>query len=174
MVWNLFPFKGDVSLGKARSHRAPNLGCRGPESPRWFDVLPKNSARNVLHEWACCRHEAANHQLPTAVAFWILWIVSVEECSSLTQNLMQICCSTCSVILNAMARRYTGSLNGVHCPHCLVQRSYHCSHMCIPVHSPWLPGYINVARTVLVILTMAGLFSGQVSHTSNLTIIKYY
>ena len=29
-------------------------------------------------------------------AFWILQIVSVEECSSLTWNLMQICCSTSS------------------------------------------------------------------------------
>ena len=28
--------------------------------------------------------------------------------------------------------------------------------MLIPVHSPWLPGYINVAQTVLTILT--GLF----------------
>ena len=25
-------------------------------------------------------------------------------------------------------------------------------------HEPWLPGYINVTQTVLVILTMAGLF----------------
>ena len=30
--------------------------------------------------------------------------------------------------------------------------------MHIPVRSPWLPGYVNVAQTVLVILTMAGLF----------------
>ena len=30
--------------------------------------------------------------------------------------------------------------------------------MHIPVHSPWLPGYINVAQTFLIILTMAGLF----------------
>ena len=30
--------------------------------------------------------------------------------------------------------------------------------MRIPVHSPWLPGYIDVAQTVLVILTMGGLF----------------
>ena len=36
-------------------------------------------------------------------------------------------------------------------PHWRVQWSCHCSHMCIPVHSPWLPGFI-------VILTMAGLF----------------
>ena len=26
------------------------------------------------------------------------------------------------------------------------------------VHSPWLPGYINVAQTILVILIMAELF----------------
>ena len=30
--------------------------------------------------------------------------------------------------------------------------------MRIPVHFPWLPGYIDVAQTVLIILTMAGLF----------------
>ena len=30
--------------------------------------------------------------------------------------------------------------------------------MHIPVHSPWLPGYTDVVQTVLVILTMAGLF----------------
>ena len=29
--------------------------------------------------------------------------------------------------------------------------------MCIPVHSPWLPGYIDVTQTILT-LTMAGLF----------------
>ena len=33
-----------------------------------------------------------------------------------------------------------------------------CSHVQIPVHSPWLPGYMDVAQTVLNILTMAGLF----------------
>ena len=32
-------------LGKARSRRAPNLGCSGAESPGWFDVLPKNCRR---------------------------------------------------------------------------------------------------------------------------------
>ena len=102
--------------------------------------------------------KAANHQLPIALTFWIIQIVSVEECSSLTQNLMQICYSTCSVILNATATQYTCSLNGVYRPHWLVQWSHHCSRMCIPVHSPWLPGYINVSKTVRLIVTMAGLF----------------
>ena len=36
------------------------------------------------------------HQLPIAVAFWIIWIVAVEECSRLMENLVQIRCSTCS------------------------------------------------------------------------------
>ena len=75
----------------------------GPESPGWFDVLPKNSAWDVIHERARCHDEAANHQLPIAVASWIIQIVSTEEHSSLMQNIMQIHCSTHPVILNVMA-----------------------------------------------------------------------
>ena len=144
--------------GKARSCRAPNLSCRGAESPGWFDVSPKNSAWDVVHEQARCRDEAANHQLPIATAFWIIPIVYTEECSSLTQNLMRIHCCAHSVFLNVMATQYTCSLNSVYQPHWLVQRSCHCSGTHIPGHSPWLPGYTDVALTILVILTMAGLF----------------
>ena len=85
-------------------------------------------------------------------------IVSAEESSNLMQNLMQIRCSTPPVILNVKATQYTCSLNGVYHPHWLAQWSCHCSHMHIPVHSPWLPGYIGVLWTVLIILTVAGLF----------------
>ena len=84
-------------LGKARGRSEPNLSCRGAESPEWFDISPKNSARDMMHEHVRCCDEAANIQLPIAVAFWIIWIVSAEECSSFTQNLMQIHCSTCSL-----------------------------------------------------------------------------
>ena len=35
---------------------------------------------------------------------------------------------------------------------------YHCSCVHILVHTPWLPGYVDVAQTVLVILTMVWLF----------------
>ena len=58
------------------------------ESPGWSDILPRNSAWDVMHEQVHC-DEAANHQLPKAVAFRIIQIVSIQECSSLTQNLMQ-------------------------------------------------------------------------------------
>ena len=115
-------------LGKASSHRAPNLGCRAAESTGWFDVSPENSAGDIMHEWSCCPDKAANHHLPIAVAFWIIQMVSGEECSSLTQNLMLIHCSTGSVILNVMATQYTSSLNGVYHPYWLIQLSLHCSH----------------------------------------------
>ena len=66
--------------GKARSYRAPNLGCSGAESPGWFDVSPQNSARDVVHEQGCYHEKAANHQLPIAATFYIIQIVSTEEC----------------------------------------------------------------------------------------------
>ena len=72
--------------------------------------------------------------------------------------MMCICCFTCSVILNVTTTQYTWSLNGVYHPHWLAQWNHHCSLMHIAVHSPWLPGYINVAQTVLVILIMTGFF----------------
>ena len=115
------PFqKWFLVLGKAKSHRAPNPGCRRAELPGWFDILPKNSAWDVMHEQVHCCDEAANHRLPRAAAFWLIQIVSMEKCSSLIQNLMQIHCSTCSIILNAIVTQYTGSLNGIYLPHWLV------------------------------------------------------
>ena len=105
----------------------------------------------------CCR-EAANHQLPIPVASWIIWIASTEESSSLRQNVMQTRSSICSIILNDLVTQYTCSLNGISHPHWLLPWSHHCSHMCIPVHSPWRPAYIYVVQTSLVILTMAGHF----------------
>ena len=59
---------------------------------------------------------------------------------------------------NAVTTQYTCSLNSVYHPHWLVQWSRHCSHMCIPAHSPWLPCYIDIVHTIFIILTMAGLF----------------
>ena len=90
MMYNLFPFKGDFSFGKSQ---ALNLGCKGDELPGWLDISPKRSAGDVMQKWAPRCDEAANQQLLIAAAFWIIWIVSMEERSSLAQNLMQIRCS---------------------------------------------------------------------------------
>ena len=157
MVWNLFPFKGDFSFGKSQKLQGSRLGFRGAELPGWFDVSPKNSAWEFMHELTFCCDEAAHHQLPIAAVFWIIWIVSVKECRSIMQNLMQICCSTHSVVLNVTATQYTCSFIGVYHSHWLIQWSHHCSCMHIPVHCPWLPGCMDVTETVLV-LAMAALF----------------
>ena len=104
----------------------------------------------MIHEPTHCLDRAVSHQLPIAVAFWIIQIVSTEECLSLMQNLMQIHCSPCSVILNVMATQYTCSLNGIYCAHWLVQWRLHCSDTHIPVHYPWLSGYVDVAKTLIM------------------------
>ena len=111
MVWNLFPFKGDFSFGKSQKSQGAKSGPLGglSESLGWFDVSLKSSVWDMMHERLCC-DEAANHQVPIAVAFWIIQIVSVEEYSGLMQNLIQVHCSTRSVILNVRATQYTCSL----------------------------------------------------------------
>ena len=110
-----------------------------------------------MHKQEHCCDEAANTQLPIATAFRIIKIVSAEGCSNLTQNLMHIHCSTHSVILNEMATQYTCSLNHI----------YHSTDQCIKsslfmhVHSSPLSSaarYISVMQSILIMLTMAGLF----------------
>ena len=141
---------------EAAGHQIWSLAPRF-ESPGWFDVLPQNSALDVMHEQVPCCKEASSHQLPIATSFWMIWIVFREESPRLMQNWMQICCSTFLVILNAMATVHRLSQRHLP-PHWLVQWSRHCSRMHIPVHSRWLPGYISVMQTILVVLTMTGLF----------------
>ena len=141
-------------LGKDRSCRVPNLGYRGVESPEWSDVSQKKLCTRcdawacVLLWWSCQSPDdhgcgLVNH--PNGFH---------EKCSSLIQNLMQSRCSTHSVILNAMTTQYRCSLKCIYHPHWLVQWSHHCSCMYTPVHSPWLPSYINVSQTILIILTI--------------------
>ena len=110
--------------------------------------------KHLYHIFICAALTALSSK-----AFWIIWIVSVEECSSLTQNLMQIRCSTHSIILNAMTTQYTCSLNGTYLCHWLVQWGCHYSRICIPVpvHSPWLPGYIDVTQAVLLINVLSSI-----------------
>ena len=75
---------------------------------------------DMMHEQACCCHDAANHWLPIAAAFWIIQIVSADGCSSLMHNMMQIHYSTRSVILNVTITQYTCSHKDIYCPHWLV------------------------------------------------------
>ena len=123
--------------------------CRPSRTWITFNTLLTIFEAFVPHFYLCYNHCIVPESL------WIIWIVSVEECSSLTQNLIQICCSTLSVILNVTATQCTCSLNGLYHPPWPVQWSHHCSCTHIPVHSPWRPGDISVMQTIIV--TMAGL-----------------
>ena len=130
----------------------------GAEPPGWFDVSPKISAQDMMNKQACCHDEIANHQFPIDAAFWIIQIVSTEERSSLMQNVMQTRFSTHAVILNGQLHSTDAHSRVSYHPHWLVEWIRHCSRMRIPVHSPCSLGYIGVAQTILIILTVAWLF----------------
>ena len=68
------------------------------------------------HLWSICATVICTALIASSPKAWIIWIVSTEEYSSLMQNLIQIHCSTHSVILNVMATQYTCPLNGVYHP----------------------------------------------------------
>ena len=57
-------------LGKPKvtARQVWSVGGGGTESPGWFDVSPKNSARDVMCKRVHCCDKAASHQLPIAVA----------------------------------------------------------------------------------------------------------
>ena len=111
-----------------------------------------SSLKHLCHTFTC----TAFIELSPKTS-WIIQIVSAEECSSLTQNVYADLLLYPFVTLNAKATQCTCSLSDVYSPHWLVQWSHHCSHMRIPVPSPWLPVYIHVVQTIPVILTTGGL-----------------
>ena len=136
-------------LGKARSFRTPNLGCRGS----WVPWVIWYFAEKTLHEIRCMSGcVVVIHQLSIAAAFWLnfhggMFQLNVEFDADSLLFLLN---------LNVMA-----SLSSVYHPNWLVQWSHHCSCMRIPVHCPWLPGYINAAQTVLIVLTMVRKWRSQ-------------
>ena len=146
--------------GKASIHRELNLGCRGAESPGWLDVLPKKFCMRrdawvgALKWWSC--------QLPVAHSCSLL-----SHLNSFHGGMFKLNPKFDADLLLYSLNHFecdghtvTCSFDGVYCPHWLVQwmTSCHCSHMCIPVHSPWLPGFIDVTHTILIIFTMAWHF----------------
>ena len=86
-------------LGKVRSHRVPNLGCSKAESPGVLMFHQKLCRR--CDTWVC------------ALSWWSCQSAVAHSCglqnhsnsfhggmSKFNANLMQICCSMCSVIFN--------------------------------------------------------------------------
>ena len=50
-IWNLFLFKGDLVLGKARSCSVPNLGCRGHFAKKVY--IRPNAWVGASWWWSC-------------------------------------------------------------------------------------------------------------------------
>ena len=99
--------------GKARSLRVPNLGCRGAESPGWFDISPKNLSWDVMHEqahlwwWGC--------QSPVAHICSLLNHLNSVHGGMFTLNAkFDAELLLYSVILNTTATQYTCLLNGIY------------------------------------------------------------
>ena len=110
-----------------------------------------------MHEWTHCHDEAANHQLLTAAGPCTLLcgfcrgrfkLNTKFDADLLLYSLSHFECDDHTVLMLPQQHLLSPQL---------VQWSCHCSRMSIPVPSPWLPGYINVVQTI-VILTIAGLF----------------
>ena len=137
--------------------RHQNWAVSGAESPGWFDVLPKPCTRHdawvgMLLWWSCqspVAHSCGLLNHPNSFHRGMFKLNAKFDAVSLLYLLSHFECK---------ATQYTCSLNGIYCFHWLIQWSHHCSCMCIPAHPPWMPGYIDVMKTILIILTMAGLF----------------
>ena len=89
----------------------------------------------------------------------------MEERANIMEDVMQIHCSTHSVILNATATQYTCSLKGIYHP--LLTSTVKLS-LFSHAHSSLLSSVARLHRccaNILVILTMPGFFSGQTSYS---------
>ena len=121
-----------------------------------------------MHERACCQNEAANHQLSIAAAFWIIQsfhggpfeLNAKSDANALLYSFSHFECNGHTV--QTLTQQHPP-------PHWLIQWSCHCSRMGIPIHSQ-LPCCTDVAKTLLIILTTAGIFSDR----PHILIIEYY
>ena len=149
-------------LGEARSHRASNLGCRGLNhlGDLMFHKKSKNKQKNCLRceawvgtllWWSCqvpLAHSCGLLNHPNSFRGGMFKLNTKFDADPLLYSLRNFECDSQTV----------HRLNSIYCPQWLVQWSCHCSCMSILVHLLWLPGYISVVQTVLVILIMALLF----------------
>ena len=158
MVWNLFPFKGDFSFGKSWKLLGNQI---------WTVQRLSHLGDLMFHQNLCMGCDAWAGTL----SWWSCQSLVAQSCGFLNHvNSFLGGMSKLNTKFDAVSLLY--SLSHFECdghtvhmltqwhlpPHWLVQRSHHCSCMSIPVHFPWLPGYIDGPQTILIILTVVGLF----------------
>ena len=118
------------ALGKARSRREPNLGCRGTDRPGWSDPLPPPPPpkKNTHENCRMCRRTDAD-SLICSLGHYERDVHTVHKLSqrSLTADWLALWKSDCS---------WTHS----------------------KVSSNWMPRHIKVMRPVIEIFRIAGYF----------------
>ena len=80
-------------------------------------LFHQKPAQDMMHKWAHCREEPADHRLPIAEAFWISFCRGMFKANAKLDAYSLLY----SVILNVIATQYTCSFNGIYRPHWLVQ-----------------------------------------------------
>ena len=144
-------------FGKARSHRVPNLVCSGAKPPGWFDMLPKNCMKcdawvGALLWWSCQSTVAHSHGLlkhPNSFRGRMFKLNTKSDIDSLLYSLSHFECHSHTVHMLTQWHLLPPVTSTVK------------SSLFTHVHSSPLSsaaGYIDVVKTVLVVLTMAGLF----------------
>ena len=143
--------------GKARSHRAPNMGCSGVEPGGWFDVSPKNCTRcdawaGALSWWSCqspAAHSCGLQNHPNSFRRGMLKLNAIFDGDSLLYSLSHFECNSHTVHM----------LTQLCLPPPLISRvksslftHVHSSPLSLAARLHWCQ------QTVLIILTMAGLF----------------
>ena len=152
------PSKVILVLGKVRNCRVPNLGCRGAESPGWFEVSP-NCTRcdawvGALSWWSCqspVAHSCSLLNQLNSFCGGMFKLSTKFDADLLPYSVIlfyfffifwSLLPPYCSVILNMTPHStaqsfwiwhhtvHTCSLNGIYCPHWL--QWSHRSCVCIP------------------------------------------
>ena len=116
-------------LGNIRSHRAPHLGCRGAESPGWFDVsqkklfMKRDAWAGVLLWWSCqspVAHSCGLLNHPNSFCGGMFKLTAKFHAEPLLYLLSHFACDGHTVHMLTQQRLH---------PHWLVQWCSHCSHM---------------------------------------------
>ena len=133
-------------LGKARSHRAPNLGYSGPESPGWFEVSLKTAwdvgalswwscQSPVAHSWGLLNHPNTFHRRMFKLnakfdADLLFYSLSHFECNSHTVHMLtqwhQLSPLTSTVKLSLFTHAHSSPLSFAASLHqCCVNHSHY-------------------------------------------------
>ena len=156
MVWNLFPFKDDFSFGKSQTSQGAKSGLYGC----WVTWVIWCFTKKLHETWGMSGCAVMKLLIPVAYSCGLL-----NHLNNVCRGRVKLKVKFDPDSLLYLLSHFECDGHTVHTltqwhlpPHWLLQWSHHCSHMCIPDCSSWLPRYSNVVQIIFIILTMAGLF----------------